>query len=99
MSEPATSVDLRKHPRAQLQLPARIRWQGPLGMRVEITETIDISREGVLLRRSERCDAHARVWVVFPYDASLGGSTQPETPARVVRIEHQNDGGCRIALR
>jgi PilZ domain-containing protein len=68
-------------------------------MRVEITETIDISCEGVLLRRSERCDAHARVWVVFPYDASLGGSTQPETPARVVRIEHQNDGGCRIAVR
>jgi len=29
MSEPVSSLERRKHPRAQLKLPARIRWPGP----------------------------------------------------------------------
>ena len=48
MPESVSPVDLRKSPRARLHLPARIRWLGPLGMRLEITETIDVSREGLL---------------------------------------------------
>ena len=99
MSEPATFVDLRKHPRAQLQLPARIRWQGPLGMRLEVTQTVDVSRDGMLFRRNEPCERLARVWVAFPFDPASGGSTQPETPARIVRVERDASGGYWVALR
>jgi hypothetical protein len=99
MSEPATFVDLRKHPRAQLQLPARIRWQGPLGMRLEVTQTVDVSRDGMLFRRNEPCERLARVWVAFPFDPASGGSTQPETPARIVRVEPDASGGYWVALR
>ncbi len=99
MSEPATFVDLRKHPRAQLQLPARIRWQGPLGMRLEVTQTVDVSRDGMLFRRNEPCERLARVWVAFPFDPAAGGSTQPETPARIVRVEPDASGGYWVALR
>lgn len=93
MSGPGTFVDLRKHPRAQLKLPARIRWHGPIGMRLEITETVDVSREGMLFHRSESCDRSARMWVAFPFDPAAGAATQPETPARVVRVEPDADGG------
>jgi hypothetical protein len=98
MYDPAALIEKRKHPRAQLQLPARLRWQGPLGMRVEITDTIDVARLGVLVHRTAPCEPAARVWVVFPYDPTAGGATQPETPARIVRVEKQDGGGFRAAL-
>jgi hypothetical protein len=41
-------VERRRHARAHLRLPARVRWQGPLGMQLELTDTVDMSREGVL---------------------------------------------------
>jgi hypothetical protein len=99
MSEPATFVELRKHPRAQLKLPARIRWHGPLGMRLEATQTVDVSREGMLFHRSEYCEKLSRVWVAFPFDPAAGASTQPETPARIVRVESDTGGGYWVALR
>jgi PilZ domain len=99
MSGPATFVELRKHPRAQLNLPARIRWQGPLGMRLEPTQTVDVSREGMLFHRNEYCERLARVWVAFPFDPSARASIQPETPARIVRVESDSGGGYWVALR
>jgi PilZ domain len=87
MSGPHTFVEQRKHPRAQLKLPARIRWHGPIGMRLETTQTVDVSRDGMLFHRSEPCDRLARMWVAFPFDPAGGATTQPETPARVVRVE------------
>src|SRR5579863_3744699 len=81
VSGPDAFVDLRKHPRAQLKLPARIRWHGPIGMRLEITQTVDVSRDGMLFHRSEACDRLARMWVAFPFDPEGGPVTQPETPA------------------
>jgi PilZ domain len=99
MSEPATYTEVRKHPRAQLKLPARIRWQGPLGMRLEVTQTVDVSRDGMLFRRAEPCDRLTRVWVAFPYDPAAGAATQPETPARIVRVEPDAEGGYWVALR
>jgi hypothetical protein len=92
-------IEQRKHPRAQLQLPARIRWHGPFGMRVEVTETVDVARQGVLVRRNAPCEAPARVWVVFPYDPGAGASAQPETPARIVRVVPEGDGTYRVALQ
>ncbi len=100
MSGPDAQVDLRKHPRAQLTLPVRIRWRGPIGMRLEITETVDVSREGMLFHRNEPCDRQARMWVAFPFDPAAGLASEPETPARVVRVEPDTkDGGHWIAIK
>ncbi len=99
MHRSATLTELRRHPRAQLRRPARIRWHGPLGMRLEETQTIDVSREGLLFHREEPCDALARAWVAFPYDPAAAGTVQPETPARVVRVERDPAGGFRVGLR
>ncbi len=68
-------------------------------MRVEVTPTVDVSREGVLLYRSEACEPQTRVWLVFPYDRSAGASAQPETPARIVRVARDENGGYWVAVR
>ncbi len=99
MTRVATSVDLRKNPRARLKLPARIRWRGPLGMRLESTFTVDVSRGGLLVQRLEDCDVQSRVWVAFPFDKSSTAPPQPETPARVVRVQDAPGGGYRVALQ
>jgi len=100
MERPDPSVDLRKHPRARVQLPARIRWQGPLGMRVEVTQTLDLSREGVLVRRNEACEPGSRVWIAVPFESSNGGGTQPEIPARVMRVvRDEKNGNYYVAVR
>ena len=98
MHSPTASVELRKHPRAQVRLLARIRSRGPFGMRLETTETIDVSREGLLVHRREECDPSTRVWVAFPFDASAPPATQLEVPARIVRVEQDSIGGFRVAL-
>ncbi|MFY9690687.1 MAG: PilZ domain-containing protein [Candidatus Acidiferrales bacterium] len=98
MPDSATPVDLRKSPRARLRLPARIRWLGPLGMRLEITETIDVSREGLLIRRNEPCNPQARVWVTYPFEASAA-AVQPETPARIARVHGGAGGGFYVGLQ
>ncbi len=52
MNPAATLLELRKHPRAPLKLPARVRWRGPLGMRMESTQTLDVSRNGIRVQRN-----------------------------------------------
>jgi len=99
MSRLATYIELRRHPRAQLQLPVRIRWRGPFGMRLETARTIDIAREGLLVQRAEACEVGGRAWVVFPFNSVTANSAQPETPAEVVRVEKAAAGGYRVALR
>jgi hypothetical protein len=91
-------IELRKNPRAQLRLPVRIRWQGSLGMRLEITETIDVSREGLLVRREDPRAIPSRVWVAFPFDPAAAGAVQPETPAHIMRDEPDPAGGRFVAL-
>jgi len=99
MSRLATYIELRAHPRAQLQMPVRIRWRGPFGMRLEICKTIDVAREGLHVERAEPCELNGRVWVAFPFDPAEPATVQPETPARVLRVESANDGRYRVALR
>src|SRR5271163_1853555 len=99
MNPSATFLELRKHPRAQLKLPARVRWRGPLGMRMESTHTLDVSRNGIRVQRSESCESGSRVWVVFPFDAASASGIPPETPARVVRVESGCGAGYQVALR
>lgn len=97
MQHPAAVTERRSHPRAPLKLPARIRWQGLFGMRLELTETIDVSREGVLVRRKEPCALQSRAWIIFPF-ARGAGSVQPETPARIARVAPDETGGYWVAL-
>jgi hypothetical protein len=99
MEPPSPPAERRTHPRAPLRLPARIRWQGPLGMRVEMTETVDVSREGVLVRRKDACELLSRVWVVFPLVRGAGISVQPETPGRVARVVPAEGGGYWVGVR
>jgi hypothetical protein len=98
MSRLVTRTEIRRRPRAQLDLPVRIRWRGPFGMRLEITKTLDVSREGLLVHRAEPCELQARVWVAFPFDSAAAMTAQPETPARVVRVERIAKGAYRVAL-
>lgn len=67
-------------------------------MRLEIAETIDVSRDGMMVRRSEASDLQARLWVLFPFDPAAPPSAQPETPARVVRVMRTRDGGFCLGL-
>jgi hypothetical protein len=93
-------VEQRRHPRAQLRRPARFRWQGPLGMRLEITETIDVSRDGLLLHcREDPFAMTSRVWILFPFNATAVGEIEPETPARIVRTERDPSGGYRVGVQ
>jgi hypothetical protein len=98
MPPASTFLDLRKHPRAQLKLPARVRWRGPLGMRMESAHTLDVSRNGIRVQRNESCETGSRVWVVFPFDAASAAGVPPETPARVVRVESGRGGGYQVSL-
>jgi hypothetical protein len=89
-------MDRRKHHRAQLRLPVRLRWRTPLGQKTEVRETLDVSRHGLLVRCEGWHDPGTALWVTFPYDHSAGDG-QPEAPAKVVRAAHahngQNEGG------
>jgi len=99
MTPAVTFLESRKHPRARLKLPARVRWRGPLGMRVESTHTLDLSRNGIRVQRNELCELGSRVWVVFPFDAAAAAGIPPETPARVVRVESIPGAGYQVSLR
>jgi len=68
-------------------LPARLRWTTPFDQKIELSETVDVCRSGLLLSSSE---SHAAGCTTL--DASLPDG-QPELPARVVRcITSPRDG-------
>lgn len=74
----------REHHRVRIRLPARLRWATPFSQKTELSETLDVSRGGLLLSTKELHSAGGSLWVTFPYDASLPDG-QPEILARVVR--------------
>lgn len=80
----------RSYLRVRLRLPARLRWTAALGQRTEVSETINVSRSGVLVTSSEAHSSGQSMWVTFPFD--LEASAQPETLARVVRCERREAG-------
>ncbi len=96
MSTSRAVTDQRRATRAQLNLPVRIRWQGPLGQSIELAETLDVSRSGLLFYRTQPRPVAARLWVVYPY--ARDSPTQPETPARVVRIKTTPGSGQLVAV-
>ena len=77
-------MDTREHRRVRMRLPVRMRWTTPLGQKIELGETIDVSRSGLLVSTKESHTTGITLWVTFPYDASLSDG-QPEILARVAR--------------
>jgi len=77
-------MDSRQHRRVRLRLPVRLRWTTPFGQKIELADTIDVSRSGALASTKEPHSKGVMVWLTFPYDASLSDG-QPEILARVVR--------------
>ncbi len=67
-----------------MHLPVRLRWTAPFSQKIELGETIDVSRSGLLVSSKAPHTAGVPLSVTFPYDASLSGD-QPEILARVVR--------------
>ena len=76
----------RQHRRVRMRLPARLRWTTPFGQKIELVETRDVSRGGLLVSGGEFHAAGVPLWVTFPYDRSLPEG-QPEVLARVVRSD------------
>ncbi len=97
MLHAAVVTEQRRHARVQLNLPVRFRWLGGLGPVVEVTETLDVSRGGLLFCRSEPTQVNAKVWVTFPYQRNAS-TAQPETPARVVRVKNTPPSGHLVAV-
>jgi PilZ domain len=91
-----SATESRRHPRARVRLPVRIRWRGPLGLHAEVAQTIDLSRNGVLVPWCESWSENTRFWVTLPFDASDTTGLQPEMPARMIRVT-QGRLGSRLA--
>jgi hypothetical protein len=77
-------MESREHRRVRMRLPVRLRWTTPFGQKIELGETIDVSRSGLLVSTKEPHTSGVRLWVTFPYDSSPGDG-QPEMSARIVR--------------
>jgi hypothetical protein len=84
-------AERRRHPRALLSIPVRLRWLGPLGLESEISETLDAGRGGILVPSREPRAEGELAWVTFPYVASA--AAEPETPAHVARSKTTPSGG------
>ncbi|HTQ86743.1 MAG TPA: PilZ domain-containing protein [Candidatus Solibacter sp.] len=88
----------RERPRVRTELAIRVRQIGPPRESMEVTTTLDVSRNGVLFRTRQPYEMHSTVWVIVPYDPkSMGGDV--EFPATVVRIDNSADGTAEVAVR
>jgi len=80
------------------ELAIRVRQIGPPRESMEVTTTLDVSRNGVLFRTRQPYEMHSTVWVIVPYDPkSMGGDV--EFPATVVRVDSSPDGSAEVAVR
>jgi hypothetical protein len=91
----------RRYPRAPLNLPVRLRWIGALGQTLVHTQTLDVSRGGLLapleLQRDQAFHLHSPAWATLPYDEA-NPQLQPETPARVAWHRHTPAGAFLLGL-
>jgi PilZ domain-containing protein len=90
-------IEGRQRSRVKTELGIRVRQIGPPRESLEVTKTLDVSRNGVLFRTRQAYDMHSTVWVIVPYDPkSVGGDM--EFPATVVRVDRAPDGTAEVAL-
>lgn len=85
---PLMAHERRKHPRAQVTMPVRLRWPGPLRHTTEITETRDVSRGGLLAHSVDGSHPDRALWLTFPFENSMS-FPEPEILAHVLRVEHR----------
>lgn len=76
---PVETSERRAKDRTKLSLTIRVRDAGE----VEITNTVDVSRTGVLFRSNKDYQIGQQLWVTVPYTPE---TPQEEVEARVVRI-------------
>src|SRR5579863_4252844 len=85
---PADAIDApparerRRRPRVLLQLPVRVRWLGPFGLETEVTQTENVSRDGLLISSFNSRQPSSQLWATFPYDAAVA-FTESETAGTV----------------
>lgn len=90
--------DLRYRARVHMDLPVRIRQIAPPRNQIEVTRTLDVSRNGILIRTREPYDMHSTVWITMHY-RSDAVAPEPEFPGTVVRILRAPDGAADVALQ
>src|SRR5258708_19622062 len=66
-----TPMDNRQHRRVRMRLPVRLRWRAPFGQKIELAETIDVSRSGLLVSIKQPHSYGTTVSITFPYYPSL----------------------------
>jgi hypothetical protein len=91
-------MDTREHRRVRMRLPVRLRWTTPFAQKIELVQTIDVSRGGLLVSTKEPHTSGMPLWVTFPYDSSLGDG-QPEMLARIVRCGEVLEVLCAAKAR
>jgi len=81
-----------------MSLPVRVRQIYPPRDAVEVSVTLDVSRNGILFRSADFYLLHSTVWVTMNYSAK---ETAPDSefPATVVRIVKNPEGLYDVALQ
>lgn len=91
-------AEYRQRARIRTELSVRIRQIGPPRDSIEITKTLDVSRNGVLFRTRQPYQLHSTVWLILPFNPKAP-IQDPEFPGTIVRIDPMEDGTAEIAVR
>lgn len=94
----ADPKDQRARARIRLEFNARIRQIAPPRSLIEVTRTLDVSRNGILFRTHQPYDVHGTVWVTMPF-VENALAKDIEFPGSVVRVLRQQDGAAEIAVQ
>jgi hypothetical protein len=93
----STGSERRRRPRVLLELPVRVRWLGPFGLETEITQTENVSRDGLLISSFNSRQAGSMLWATFPYDPAVA-FTESEAPGTVARCTAESVNKNMIAI-
>lgn len=96
-SDDSSARERRRRPRVLLELPVRIRWLGPFGLETEITQTENVSRDGLLISSFNPRQPGSQLWATFPYDAAVA-FTESETPGTVAWCAAESANKNMIAI-
>jgi hypothetical protein len=88
----------RTRSRVRAELSVRVRQIGPPRDSIEITKTLDFSRNGVLFRTRQPYQLHSTVWLILPYNPKAP-IQDPEFPGTIIRIDPMEDGTAEIGVR
>jgi hypothetical protein len=97
VSEISPARERRSRPRILLELPVRIRWLGPFGLETEVTQTENVSRDGLLISSFNARQPGSPLWATFPYDTAVA-FTESETPGRVAWCAAESANKNMIAI-